>query len=374
MAEFDNNNPDPNGLGSALIPPSSRPTEAGLEEGLLAKPTPQVASQPVQGPPDGPPFKRNVGGPRPPAPPKTPVSAFFNWPLVFLIAFFLSIGSCNYVVFTGLNSLSRPDALELLEKPGLGVLDIEGEIYDTRWAVETLREFEKNDYIKAVILRIDSPGGAVAPCQELYQALVEFSKPVVTSMGSVAASGGLYLAVAGNTVIANPGTITGSIGVIMETLEFDGAMEKLGIKSQVIISGPFKDMGSPFRPMKTEERELLQTMVTDVWEQFVRDVTSGRQNLTEPEVRKMADGRIFNGQQALDLGLIDELGGFQKAIDKALALGGITDDDPQLVYRDGRDDSLIRELLESKLGFLSSRRSVLGSSPSLKFLYRPGLF
>jgi protease-4 len=299
-----------------------------------------------------------------------------SWPLVILILGIFSIASCSYnisTIFTGM-AFSKPSALSTLVEPGVAVLVIEGEIYDTQWAITALKSFKENDKIKALVLRVNSPGGAVAPCQELYTALRAFGKPIVVSMGSVAASGGYYLAVAGSHIMANPGTITGSIGVIMETIEFDEAMDKLGIKAQVIKSGQFKDIGSPFRGMKPEEHALLQNMILEVYEQFVKDVAVGRPKLKIEQIRSVADGRVFSGQEALELGLIDSYGGLQDAIDKAMGLGGITDiSDAQVIYEDGRS-SLLEELLGANLSFLSKVDSRLQSGPAMKFIYRPGLF
>jgi protease-4 len=307
------------------------------------------------------------------APFKGSSTSWLTWPMVFLIVSFLTIGSCSLGFITVVDSFSLPSKFEQLNAPAIGVIDIQGEIFDTRWAVEALRNFDENEHIKAIVLRVDSPGGAVAPCQELYQALTEFTKPIVVSMGSVAASGGLYIAMASNTILANPGTITGSIGVIMETIEFDEALSKLGIRSQVIKSGAYKDIGSPFRAMSEEERALLQTMVNSVYQQFVSDVVDGRPQLDEQEVLALADGRVFNGEEALKVGLIDELGGFRQAIVKATSLAGMPGEDLQLIYENGRSHWL-KELLEAKLGFLEPVESVLNQGTSLKFLYRPGLF
>ena len=313
------------------------------------------------------------GPPPPPTPPRK--TGWLTWPVVFLIVALLLIGSCNYNLINGFKSFSRPSTMDLLSQPAIGVLAVEGEIFDTRWAMEALDDFSANKHVKALVLRIDSPGGAVAPCQELYSALEKFDKPVIVSMGSVAASGGLYLAVAGNPLImASPGTITGSIGVIMETLQFDGTMEKLGIKSEVIKSGPYKDMGSPLRAMRDDERDLLNAMVKDVWGQFVKDVAAGRPKLTEEQVRAMADGRIFTGAEAVKLGLVDQLGGFQDAIAEAKKQAGLLEtDDPQIIYEDGRRP-WIEDLLGAKLGLLSPLERAAKAGPTLKFIYRPGLF
>jgi protease-4 len=160
----------------------------------------------------------------------------------------------------------------------------------------------------------------------------------------------------------------------METVEVDEAMGKLGIKSQIIKSGPYKDMGSPFRAMRDDERALLNSMVDTVWKQFVKDVQAGRPKLTEDQVKSMADGRIFTGEEALRLGLVDELGGYKEAIEAAKRLSGLSpDDDPQIIYENGRRP-WIDDLLGAKLGFLSPLERAAGSGPALKFLYRPGLF
>ncbi|MDR1486840.1 MAG: signal peptide peptidase SppA [Deltaproteobacteria bacterium] len=306
--------------------------------------------------------------------PKPQKSSWLSWPAVFLILGFFVIGSCNYTMMEVVNQFNAPSALDTLDKPGLGVILIEGEIFDTTWASETLKEFEDNEFIKAVVLRIDSPGGAVVPCQELYTSLVGFTKPVVVSMGTVAASGGLYLAMGGDAVLASPGTVTGSIGVIMEAMEFTDTMDKLGIKSEVIKSGTYKDIGSPFRAMKPDEREILQSVVMKLYEQFVGDVVKGRPKLTEPQVRLLADGRIFSGEEAFSLGLVDQLGGFEQAIAKAKELGEIPDDEKvPIVYDDGREDDWL-SYLAGRASFFDSVQSAIKPGFSLKFIYRPGIF
>jgi protease-4 len=302
--------------------------------------------------------------------------SFLSWPLVILVLGLFSVASCSYniaSVSSGL-SFSAPTDISAMISPGVAVLEIEGEILDTSWAVKTLESFKENANVKALVLRINSPGGAVAPCQELYRALREFGRPIVVSMGSVAASGGLYLAVAGSHIMANPGTITGSIGVIMETVEFGQAMDKLGIKAQVIKSGQFKDMGSPFRAMRPEEQALLQNMVLEVYEQFVADVAIGRPKLDIAQIRSLADGRVFTGQEALKQGMVDELGGLKEAIDKAMALGGVPNpSEAPVIYEDGRG-SWLEEILGARLSFIGQVDSSLSAGPSLKFIYRPGLF
>ncbi|MDR1546016.1 MAG: signal peptide peptidase SppA [Deltaproteobacteria bacterium] len=375
-AEVQTPNVDP---AAAAGPAGGQTGDAAAGPSSPSRPSSPEAASPGAPARGGPPQWRNLPYRRPgpavsPPPPKTSAkSSWLSWPLVFLILGFFVVGSCHYSLVTTVDSFRHMSADASLSGPGLGVLEIEGEIFDTRWAVDALKEFDADDNVKAVVLRIDSPGGAVAPCQELYEALKNFNKPVVVSMGSVAASGGVYLAMARGPVLANPGTLTGSIGVVMDAIEFQGAMDKLGVKSETIKSGPYKDIGSPFRAMQPQERELLQKMVMNVYEQFVRDVAAGRPKLSEAQVRKMADGRVFSGEEALKLGLIDELGGFEQAVAKAKTLGGLADvDDPPLLHYDGRP-SLLQQVVSGRLPFASSIKSAFSPGFSLKFLYRPGL-
>ncbi|MDL2226603.1 signal peptide peptidase SppA [Deltaproteobacteria bacterium OttesenSCG-928-M10] len=249
--------------------------------------------------------------PPPAAPPKA--RRGMGWPLAILLLGLGLIGGCCYSFNTFLDKAAGPLETSISE-PGVGVLVMEDEIFGSIWATDIIERFKNNPNIKSVVVRINSPGGAVAPSQEIYQAVKSLNKPVVVSMGSVAASGGLYVAAAGDLIMANPGTITGSIGVIMQSVEVEGTMEKIGVKTLTIKSGDFKDMGSPFRAMRPDERELLQAMVMDVYEQFIADLVEsqkgrGKRGLAEEDIRKMADGRIFTGAEALKLGLIDELGG-----------------------------------------------------------------
>ncbi|MDR1296123.1 MAG: signal peptide peptidase SppA [Deltaproteobacteria bacterium] len=356
------------------IPGLSQQQANGRQQGQAQQAQGQQQQFPRNG--LGPPLRRYVapaardsgdGGP----PKKT---SYFSWPLVVVILGLMIVGSCTYTAVTAIESVAPGPSRSALSGPGVVVMDIEGEIFDTWWAVSSLESYEDDDNVKAVVMRINSPGGAVAPCQELYRAMRDFSKPIVVSMVSVAASGGLYLAMGGDYVFANPGTITGSIGVIMETVEVDEAMDKLGIKAQVIKSGEFKDIGSPFRVMRPEEHELLQGMISDVYEQFLKDVVAGRPKLTEDKIRPLADGRVFHGQKALELGFVDAIGGEREALDMAKIRAGLADDDKaQVVYKNGRA-SLLEELLGSKLGFIDKVNSNLNSGPTIKAVYRPGLF
>jgi protease-4 len=206
----------------------------------------------------------------------------------------------------------------------VALVRVEGMIIDSKDTIDEIKEYAKDPLIKAIVLRIDSPGGAVAPAQEIYEEVRKAvtKKKVVVSMGSVAASGGYYIASPATRIIANPGTLTGSIGVIMEVPNLEGLMNKLGIKTEVVKSGRHKDIASVFRGIKKEEREILQEVLDNVHEQFIKAVAEGRKMLHE-DVNKIADGRIFTGEQALKAGLIDELGDLEDAIQAAARLSGI---------------------------------------------------
>ncbi len=206
----------------------------------------------------------------------------------------------------------------------VAVIPLEGEITRSDGFVEALEDLADRPSIAAVVVRIDSPGGAVAPSQEMYAAVRRLAgrKPVVASLGSVAASGGYYVASAADVIVANPGTLTGSIGVILSVANVSGLLEKLGVQADVLKAGARKDMGSPFRPLGEEDRAIFQEMLDQVHTQFIDAVASGR-HMDAARARGIADGRIFTGQQARDLGLVDELGGLEDAARLAAARGGI---------------------------------------------------
>lgn len=206
----------------------------------------------------------------------------------------------------------------------VGVVEVKGVISESEDVVEALKTFQKSSAVKAVVVRIESPGGGVAPSQEIYDAIRQLreEKPVVASMGGVAASGGYYIAAACDTIVANPGTLTGSIGVIMELGNVEGLLQKLGVQPEIIKAGSYKDMGSVVRPMSDAERGLFQEMIDSVHTQFITAVAAGR-GMDKDQVRAVADGRIFSGEQAKTAGLVDVLGGFEDAIDLAAEKAGI---------------------------------------------------
>lgn len=214
--------------------------------------------------------------------------------------------------------------LALFSGDGVGVLQIEGAIDDSRAVLAELRRFKEMPWVKAVVVRVDSPGGAVAPTQEIFEEIqrAKKKKPFIASMGSTAASGGYYIASACDKILANAGTLTGSIGVIMQLTNVEELMRKVGVKGYNVKSGVNKDIGSPFQPLSPEGRQILQSLVDNVHSQFVVAVAQSR-GMDEAAVRKLADGRIYSGAQAKDLGLVDQIGTLEDAIELAAKRAGI---------------------------------------------------
>jgi protease-4 len=214
---------------------------------------------------------------------------------------------------------------------GVGLVEVKGVIIDSQETVKQLNEMRKNDNVRAVVLRIDSPGGVVGPSQEIYAEVKKLGakKKVVVSMGSLAASGGYYIAAPAAVIMANPGTITGSIGVLMKFSNIEGLMGKIGMKAFTLKTGKYKDAGSPVRPMTDQDKAMLQDVIDNAHSQFVKAVAEGRR-LPVDEIRKIADGRIFTGEQALTLKLVDRIGTLQDAIEEAGKLAGIKGE-PQVI-------------------------------------------
>ena len=226
----------------------------------------------------------------------------------------------------------------------VAVIDIVGVISRTDTVIDQIHQYRDDQTVKAIVLRINSPGGSVAPVQEIYSELRKLEKPIVASMGSTAASGGYYIAAIADEILANPGTLTGSIGVIMQFTKLKGLYEKIGLEQQVIKSGKFKDTGSSMRDMTDEERALLQATLDDVHNQFIDAVFEGRQaHLTREEIVTLADGRVFSGQQAFGHKMVDQLGNLPDAIERAGELGGISGK-PKVV-RTKRKTSMLERLL-----------------------------
>jgi len=267
------------------------------------------------------------------------IGAFF---LIFLIIMAL-------VMLTG----NMSDGLEF---SGLGdkvaVVRVQGEILSSRDICRQLERWGDDGSVKAILLDINSPGGGVAPAQEIYEKVLrvkeETGKPVVASMSSVCASGGYYVACGADRLVANPGSLTGSIGVILNWPIYGELMDKIGIQMETIKSGPVKDVGSPYRDANETDREVMQALVDDAYQQFV-EVVAQQRDLAMPEVLQIADGSVFTGRQARDLGLIDTLGSYEDALDLAASLAGM-DKNPDTVVETPRRRTSILDLMGNLLG------------------------
>ncbi len=213
------------------------------------------------------------------------------------------------------------DHIQVVRLSGMIIDKADGSIFTSSAGTSSsvlkeLRKALKSKKVKAVLLRVNSPGGTVPMSQEIHEAILELKekgKPVVVSMGDVAASGGYYIACAADKIVANPGTLTGSIGVIINLMNLKGLTDKVGLEPEVIKSGLFKDIASPYRKMTKEEHDILQALIMDSYDQFTTAVANGRKMPIE-KVRTIADGRIYSGRQALKLGLVDELGSYTDAL------------------------------------------------------------
>ena len=253
----------------------------------------------------------------------------------------------------------------------VGVVEVTGVIADSKTALKELREFEDDPRIRAVVVRIDSPGGSVGPSQEILEAMqrLQKKKHVLASMGSIAASGGFYIAMGGEKIFANPGTLTGSIGVISEFPNVSGLLKWAGVDMRTITAGRLKDAGSPFRDMSAEERSYFQSMLDDVHTQFIEAVAESRK-LPEDQVRKVADGRVFTGRKAKDLKFVDELGGLQDAVREAGKLAGMKGE-PRIEYP-SKERPLFRAMFgdeaQSLVHSLSTRVGEVLTTPGPRLL------
>jgi protease-4 len=267
---------------------------------------------------------------------------------------------------TLLTIISRMDSNPLAKGDKVAVIPVKGMISDSEPVIEQLKRFGKDDSVKAIVLRIESPGGGVGPSQEIYEEVkkVGAKKPVLTSMGALTASGGYYIACATQKVFANPGTMTGSIGVIMPFMNVRELAEKIGLRGMTVKSGEYKDIGSPLRDMKPDERALLQGVVDNVHHQFVNAVAEGR-NLPREDVMRIADGRIFTGEQAKALGLVDVLGNLEDAVAEAGKMGKIPGE-PRVVTPPKKKISFLELLKEETRTLLEEKIS--GNRLQLNYL------
>lgn len=231
----------------------------------------------------------------------------------------------------------------------VGLVEIVGAIDDSEPVVEQLERMRRDSTVRAVVVRLDSPGGSVAASQEIYEAIRKIhddGKPVIASMGGVAASGALYVACAADSIVANPGTLTGSIGVILSFPNTEALFRKVGIKLEVVKTGKFKDVGSMWRSMTPEEQKLLEDVLTNVYDQFIEAISDGR-DLDREDILPYADGRIFSGDQAQSYGFVDRMGDLNDALQLAADMGGIRGR-PTVVRKEPRKPSIL-EFFDEKM-------------------------
>jgi len=289
-------------------------------------------------------------------------------PYLFFILIFTTVVSTAMILMAFLVTLSTRDTeFEFGEK--VGVIEINGIIADSKNILNHLKRFREDNAIKAIVVRVDSPGGAVGPSQEIFREIRKTSatKKVVASMGTIATSGGYYIAAGANGIIANPGTITGSIGVIMGFTNYEELLHKIGLVPIVVKSGEYKDLGSPVREMKPEEKIILQEFAKKIHRQFIKDIVDGRKMDME-KVESLADGRIFTGQESKKFGLVDRLGNLEDAIEWAGRLGGIKGK-IATVYAKEKNFSLLRYITDSSAGILLNH--IFDPKLSADYIYRP---
>lgn len=289
-------------------------------------------------------------------------------PVILGICLLLLIGFFFLLLMVLAGSIFEKRTLTWGER--VGVVTIEGVIRNSQEISRQLDAYGKDGSIKAVVIRIDSPGGGVTPSQEIHNAVlaVKAKKKVVASMGSVAASGGYMIACAADRIVANPGTITGSISAMMHFANVQELLRKIGLKSSVVKSGRFKDIGSPTRPMTEDERALIQSLVDDTYEQFL-DIVAKARRIPMEDLRRMADGRLFTGKQAQKLGLVDELGDLSYAVRLAGSLSGI-EGEPTVVYPAKKKltfwDLILQQAITALVGELKQGET---RSEGLNYLY-----
>ncbi|KAA3632217.1 MAG: signal peptide peptidase SppA [Calditrichaeota bacterium] len=293
---------------------------------------------------------------------------------IIIAVVFLGAFGFMGVMFIGLVGGSDGVGLGLSGLSGnIGLVEVSGGIYESngRKVIEQLEDWADNSSIKAIVVHVNSPGGGVAISQEIYDTMNRIrdysGKPIVVSMASVAASGGYYIACAADRVVANPGTITGSIGVIFQFNTFGDLMEKVGVETETIKSGELKDVGNMSRRMTEKEELMLRSVVMDTYEQFVHVVAEGRGKDPE-EIYPLADGSIYTGLQAYNLGLVDTLGGLNEAVEIAAQLADMSVE-PKVARFYERKQVGLFDLLGKLDGLLDKAQSIKSESPELKYLF-----
>jgi protease-4 len=287
---------------------------------------------------------------------------------VIIIVSFLVFSLVMLFAFIGISGQGDISLAGMGKK--VAIIDLHGTISNSEDIIRQLKKYSKDSSVPAIILDIDSPGGEVAPSQEIYEEMKkakESGKKIVASMGSLGASGGYYVACAADTIIANPGTLTGSIGVIFQFPVAEELLKKIGLRFEVIKSGEFKDVGSYNRRMTEAERKLLQSVIDDTYDQFVEVLVENR-NLSKEEALKIADGSIFTGRQAKKLGLVDELGDLEDAIKIAGKMGGI--EGPPKTIKERMRRVTFFDLLTQQMGELFKLNESEKLMPKLQYIFK----
>lgn len=296
----------------------------------------------------------------------------FNLTTVLIIAGFGFVFFVAIILLAAL-ALSRQGGWTGLGGDRIAVVYIEGVIFDSKNVNEHLKMYADDSRVKAVLLRIDSPGGGVAASQEISDQVrwlrEEKKKTVVVSMGSVAASGGYYIACAADHVVANPGTVTGSIGVIAEWVNYGNLLKWAQMQTEVIKSGEMKDVGSPTREITAKERAYLQGLINQMFEQFVNAVAAGRKELTRERIIELADGRVYTGEEALRQKLIDGLGNYDAALKKTAELVGIKGEPHVVTPPKPRRGSILDLLTMTDVGEILSGNRLQPPGAALQFEY-----
>jgi protease-4 len=287
---------------------------------------------------------------------------------IIIIGSFLIFSLLMIFVFIG---ISGEDGIFV---SGIGkkvaIIDLHGVISNSSDVIRQLKKYTKDSSVPVIIVHIDSPGGGAAASQEIYEEIKKArdkGKKVVASMGSVGASGGYYVACAADTIMANPGTLTGSIGVIFQFAVAEELFKKIGLRFEVVKSGEFKDVGTFNRRMTKEERKLLQSVIDDTYDQFVEVVLENR-NMSKEEVLEVADGSIFTGRQAKKLGLIDELGNLEDAIKIAGEMAGI--EGPPKIIKERKRKITLFDLLTQKIDDLTNLNESEKLMPKLQYIFK----
>ncbi len=284
----------------------------------------------------------------------------------FLAFFFLIFFICASALY----SLA---AGENLDETGIGVVEIKGTIESADQTVRTIQSFKEDENVKAILVRIDSPGGSVSASQEMVEAIQSIKKPVVISMGDMAASGGYYVACAGPTIYANPGTLTGSIGVISQVMNFKDLMEVIKVNVHTVKTGALKDAGSPYREFNEADEAYFKALGLEILDQFVGHVAEARK-MTKEQVTALADGRVWTGREAKQLGLIDELGGMNAAVDALKKKASLTGK-VKLIYPKSDTNEWISALLAEGAsgafsGLKASAENAIQKKETFQYLYQ----